>query len=228
MRTVKIETIERYTSLWNKLQALDLTLKRLESMSFMEFNIKINSKGKTNGQYKLALSLYRNQIRSEQVNSYLLSKNIPKSIIKPIPKTILKPITQVKPTKILKKPFKSKTIVKKDSYYSHLTYKGLALNKIAKLKNVWNISKAKTMKHTFQEISLNIKFNIYQIINNRMVLVNENIWLTFSSNNSSQLTLVKLSELALLKWYDYVAKLTQSKLIVKVLKIFTNIYRHGN
>ena len=80
---IKPETIERYTALWNKIQASGFPLSELETVSQTDFQARTNIKG--SGQFRLAKSLARQTERQNQVNTYLEVKTIPKTIIKRLP-----------------------------------------------------------------------------------------------------------------------------------------------
>lgn len=89
---VKPETKVRYVSLWNKIKTHNVDLSQLESMTPLEFNKSIGSKGTSDGQYKLAKSLARNIERQEDVNEYIEDRKISPSIIPKItPREYIEP-----------------------------------------------------------------------------------------------------------------------------------------
>jgi len=82
VKTVSKKTIERYSALWNKIQAINFDLSDILTISYLEFNQRIGSKSKINAQYKLAKSIAHNIERQKQVNKLLDDKNIPNWLIK--------------------------------------------------------------------------------------------------------------------------------------------------
>jgi len=82
-KTIKPESIIRNTALWNNIQASGFPLSELETISQSDFQARTNIKGA--GQFRLAKSLARHTERQAEVNVYLESKSLPKTIIKRLP-----------------------------------------------------------------------------------------------------------------------------------------------
>jgi len=102
MAKLSDKTIQRYTSLWNKLQVSKIQLDTLDKITFSQFRTKTNINSES--QFRLAKALMRNPDTQKQVNIYLNKKAIPTTIIKRvsvkqyIPKVVRKPkVPKVKP-----------------------------------------------------------------------------------------------------------------------------------
>lgn len=108
MTTAKQKTIERYASIWNKIQVSGLPLSDLDKISFNQFKTKTNINSES--QFRLAKALGRNPERQKQVNQYFNKKGIPTSIIKRTPE--IQAIPKVSKVKPKPKP-KAKPKVKK-------------------------------------------------------------------------------------------------------------------
>ena len=103
MANVLEKTIERYVSLWNKLETSGVRLDTLDKITFTEFKTKTNLKSKS--QFNLAKALARNPERQEQINQYLDKKAIPKTKIKRTPEIQAIPkVIKEKPKKIITEP----------------------------------------------------------------------------------------------------------------------------
>ena len=104
MAKVSEKTIERYVSLWKKLESSNVRLDTLDKITFTEFKSKTNLTSKS--QFNLSKSLARNPERQKQVNQYLDKKAIPKTTIKRTPEVESIP----KVEKIKPKVFKPTTV----------------------------------------------------------------------------------------------------------------------
>lgn len=103
MANVSEKTIERYVSLWNKLETSDVRLDTLDKITFTEFKTKTNLKSES--QFNLAKALARNPERQQQINQYLDKKAIPKTKIKRTPeKQAIPKVIKEKPKVVISEP----------------------------------------------------------------------------------------------------------------------------
>ena len=160
--TRKIETIERYVSVYKKIQAIH-RFSDIGKWSFTEFKSKTGLK--TESQFRLAKAIGRHKDLQKEINTYLTSKKIPKIVIKPI--TVKQYIPKVIKLPSIIKPFERFT--KKSLKFATIKGKRFTITTTATnfkrdskrlVKELIQKAKRETQKYTGKQIKVNITGNI--------------------------------------------------------------------
>jgi len=133
--------------------------------------------------------------------------------------------------KKVKKKFKlikTETKVKATSvkYDERIGYRGFARIEVSHLKETWELNKViKNNLFASQEIQFRIK---YDLVDSNGNVIYKDQWITVRSNISSQetnLSLLYLYDYAYRRLIEYMAKLEQSKLFIKLKLVCTYVIR---
>lgn len=158
----KIETIERYVRVYNKIQA-NYSFSDMAQWTFAEFKSKTNMK--TESQFRLARAIGRHKDLQKDINAYLGIKKIPKTIIKPItvkqyiPKVMRAPTVPKLFTRFTKKSIKF-TTVKGKRFEITTTKTNFKRDSKRMLKDILASAKRETQTYTGKQIKVNITGNI--------------------------------------------------------------------
>lgn len=154
----KIETIERYVSVYNKIQA-NYSFSDIAKWSFTDFKTKTGLKSES--QFRLARSIGRHKDLQQDINAYLASKRIPKAIIKPIsikqyiPKVVKAPVIPKPFERFAKKSIKF-TTVKGKRFRITTTAVNFKRDSKRLLKEMIQKAKRETQKYTGKQIKVSI------------------------------------------------------------------------
>jgi len=117
----------------------------------------------------------------------------------------------------------------KQQYREILGYKGFARKEVSFLKQVWNLNKIiDNNLFGYQEIQFRLNYDVIDSNNN---IVQSNIWTTIRSNLSSKSIgkrLLEQYDIAYNRVLEFIAKLEQSKLFIKLKLVCTYVFRFGN
>ena len=158
----KIETIIRYVSVYNKIQA-NYAFAEVPKWSFAVFKKKTNLQSES--QFRLAKAIARDKGLQQEINTYLSSKKIPKNIIKPItvkqylPKTTRLPTITQAFTRFIKKTPKFTTI-KGKAFTVKSTATRFKTDARRQLRNALKTAKRETQKYSGKQIKITIKSDI--------------------------------------------------------------------
>ena len=111
-------------------------------------------------------------------------------------------------------------------YKEKIGYRGFAKTEISNLKETWELNKVvKNSLFSAQEIQFRLN---YDLIDDKGNIVYSDQWITIRSNISPNRTLLNLYNDALDKVLQYIAKLEQSKLFIKLKLVCTYAFREAN
>ena len=153
-------------------------------------------------------------LKVRQWNQELRQKTVIVRVIKPKKKVIHKP------------HYKRK--ISKGRYYDKTIYKGFARDKVAKLKNVWQIKYIiDNNLFSYQWIHIVICVDICYIKDNKVKILTPNVWITFNSGIARKRTLLDLYDDAYKEYLAWLDRLEQSKLFANIKEVYTHVYRKG-
>ena len=120
---------------------------------------------------------------------------------------------------------KTTTIKTTTKFHENKGYFGFARSEIMRLKQTWNLKEV-VSNNLFSEQEIQIRLN-YDVIDIDGIIIQSDIWNTFRSNNTSSETLIYLYDDAFEKVLDFVSRLEQSKLFIKLIRVCTYVIRNA-
>ena len=227
--TKNINSIINLKKITNQEFYNDINNLKSKKLGFRKFRNKyIELFDNTYAKYKSKesfLGSYRRNINPKYYNQSK-SKDVIRTNQELRVKTLIEPKIQKKILKKFKTTKVSKSITtSKKEYKEKIGYLGFARFEVSRLTEVWNLNKVIVNKLIgFSEIQFRI---CYDLIDDNGNIIYSNQWITIRSNISKVLRILELYDYAFEKFVDYVAKLEQSKLFIKLKKVCTYILREA-